>query len=164
MNKNKKFKIISFVLLVVIISTFSGFIYFRHLMVNKEIIKCDGRWYTKKSWHDNFGNYDLGSKNTPEEVYVTFKQALLDNDVEKVLQLMREERKSGYESLLKKYQNELGSLKSLGERYPNEIHKVNNYNNFSSYKYKFIGLDNQIIDSNIEFVRNSNGYWQIDAI
>ena len=164
MNKNKKFKIISFILLVLIISTFSGFFYFRHLIINKEIIKCDGRWYTKKSWHDNFGNYDLGSKNTHEEVYTTFKQALLDNDVEKVLQLMREERKSGYGSLLKRYQNELGSLKSLGERYPNEIHKINSYNNFSSYKYKFIGVDNQVIDSNIEFVRNSDGYWQIDAI
>ena len=132
---------------------------------NGDLVKWDGKWYTKEEIKDTFPPQyiEVPAKNTPEEVYATFRQALLDNDIEKALGEIREEKREEYRKIFNDYKNQNNSLKKLGEFYPEDILKDHEYGNFVAYNFIFY-KNNKKIDSSFNLQKNSEGYWQIDNI
>ena len=126
------------------------------------IVKWDNRWYTKNQLEKAFPPQyiDVPAKNTPEEVYKKFREALLNDDIESALGEMSEYRKNEYREAFKDEEK----LKEWVKKLPEEITRKDEYGNFSSYYY------NNFIDKNdptthpISFSKNSYGYWQIDQI
>ncbi|MBU4374897.1 hypothetical protein KKH38_00095, partial [Patescibacteria group bacterium] len=129
-----------------------------------DLVKWDNQWYTQKELEEKFPpqEYDVPAKNTPEQVYTKFRQALLDNDIELALEQIREEQKSRYKQIF-------NDLSILGEyrKFPevSEIKKSEQetYGNFTSYYFKFITNEREI-DYSIQFEKDQEGYWKIDQI
>ena len=129
------------------------------------LLKWDGKWYTQQQLKEKFGPqvYEVESKNTPEEVYTKFREALLKNDIEAALMEIREEKRARY---IKDFQN-----RSILEKYKaipevGKIKKAENdsIGNFSHYYYFDNDENGKEITYSIEFEKNREGYWQIDGI
>ncbi|MFH0891463.1 MAG: hypothetical protein V1867_01650 [Candidatus Falkowbacteria bacterium] len=136
--------------------------YIQYRINRGDILEYDGKWYTKEQVRELFGPqyYEVESKNTPEEVYAAFREALLRDDKETALMLIREERKE-------KYINSFSSknLIDLGSMYPEIITKdeLNSTGNHAVYKYNWNDGEKDT-ESEIFFTKNSQGYWEIDGI
>ncbi|MBU2264165.1 hypothetical protein KJ797_02430, partial [Patescibacteria group bacterium] len=84
----KIFKIIAIIVGIVLMLFFSLFFY-KNWQVNRgDLVKWEGVWYTKQELKEKFPPQyiEVPAKNTPEQVYTIFRQALLDNDIEKALE------------------------------------------------------------------------------
>ena len=159
----KTLKITGIVIGVLVLIFLIRFIQVHIQIKNGDLIKWDNKWYTKEELKQAFPPQyiEVPAKNTPEEVYAAFRQALLDNDIEKALGEIKNSEREKYQKvfsdpeLLKKYQ----TIPEVGE-----IHhsKDATYGNFSSYYY-FKDIEKQIYRE-IDFEKNSLGYWQIDNI
>src|SRR3989339_2232616 len=90
------------VLLIVLAAVFvggAGYLSFIQYRINRgDLFEYEGVWYTKEQDRELFGPqyYEVESKNTPEEVYAAFREALLRDDKEAALMLIREENKDEY--------------------------------------------------------------------
>ena len=165
-SKLKKFLKILGIIIAVLAVVFILFLVWVRIQINRgNLVKWDGEWYTKEKLAEKFPPQyiEIEAKNTPEEVYKKFRQALLDNDLETALEQIREERREEYREIFSDYQKKNGDLKNLGKVYPIEINKSHEYGNFSSFNYKFVENEKEFYSS-IEFEKNSEGYWQIDRI
>lgn len=153
----------------VIVLVFAGYLYNIHLKIQRgDLVKWDNKWYTKEEWDalvKAIGPQyvEVPAKNTPEEVYAKFRQALLNNDIEGALDQIVTKNREKYREVFIDYQKNNGSLKNLGGIYPEKIIKDHEYGNFASYSYKF-SRDKKEIFSIAQFEKNSEGYWQIDII
>jgi hypothetical protein len=161
MNRTKK--IILYVGLFMLLSImavggFYGYVYWQ--LTSGRLIYFKGKLYTKEQISKLVGPqvYEVASKNTPEEVYARFREALLKNDIEAALAEMRPEKRDEYRLI---YKNK--SLSELGLIYPEKINKDVEKNNSATYNYIFT-KENKSIDSLVQFVKNQEGYWQIDII
>lgn len=162
----KILKIFVIILAVIIILMILFFVWTRNKINKGDLIKWDNKWYTKEELGEAFPSqeYDVPAKNTPEEVYAKFRQALLDNNIETALGYMSDYRKEEYKNAF----NDKEKLKKYKE-IP-EINKIkksekNSYNNFSNYfYYKDIKETDNDIPFEINFIKNIEGYWQIDFI
>lgn len=161
--KNRKTRIIGVVLLIILIIVVL-FVRAHIRIQNGDLVKWEGKWYTKEEIKATFPPQyiEVPAKNTPEEVYATFRQALLDNDIETALGEIKDSEREKYQKifsdpeLLKKYQ----TIPEVGQ-----IIKDHEYGNFASYDYKEI--DQQTNEENvysIEFMKNEQGYWKIEGI
>lgn len=134
-------------------------------MKKGEIFMYDGKWWQKDEWVKVYDPYSLDTpeKNTPEQVYADFRQALLDNDMEKALGLLTDKHKKEYRESFEKEIAEKGSLVELGKKYPVEIkrNQINNTNYSCTYDYQF-EQDGEVIDSSFGFIKDLDGYWKID--
>src|SRR3989339_1622134 len=108
--------------------------YIQYRINRGDLLEYEGVWYTREQIQDLVGPqyYEVESKNTPEEVYKKFREALLAGDKEAALSFIREERKE-------KYRNSFSSknLIELGNMYPEIITKdeLNSLGNHAVYKY-----------------------------
>ncbi|MBU1987182.1 hypothetical protein KKF94_00420 [Patescibacteria group bacterium] len=162
---NKTIKITAVIIAVIILIAFVFFIWTYIKIKNGDLVKWDNKWYTKEELKKAFPPQyiEVPAKNTPEQVYTIFRQALLDNDIEKALEQIREKNREEYRKIFFDYQNKDASLINLGKVYPENITKDHEYGNFAAYNFIFY-KDNKKIDSSINFQKNSEGYWQIDNI
>lgn len=157
----KILKITGIVLGVAVLLYIGWSVYLKIRIDRGDLIKWDNKFYTKEELAQKFPpqEYNVPAKNTPEEVYANFRQALLKNDIEGALAQIRTESKEKYSKIFQSYAN----LKILGEKYPDKINLDHEYGNFSAYNFKFI-KEGKEIESSVEFIKNSDGYWQIDQI
>ena len=157
----KVLKIIGLGLALAVLLYVGWSVYLKIRIDRGDIIVWEGKTYTKEELKKQFPpqEYNTPAKNTPEEVYANFREALLKNDIEGALAQITLKNQEKYKEILKSHFD----LKILGEEYPNKIILDHEYGNFSAYNFKFI-KENKEVESSIEFIKNSDGYWQIDQI
>lgn len=125
-------------------------------------VEVNGKWYfNEKDLREVFpAQYiDTPAKNTPEEVYTNFRQALLNNEIDVALSYIREENRGGQRDALIKF----GDLVALGNIYPEKIEQEKIEGNFATFGYVFI-KEGREIKSIAEFRKGSDGYWFIENI
>jgi len=157
-------KIFGYVVLAVIVLLFLLLIWTKRKIDNGEMVKWDGKWMTQEEFHKIVPPqvYKVESKNKPEEVYATFRQALLDDDVEKALGLVRVEKRETYRKAFGD-KGKLAKYKTLPE--VGKIIKSETLDNHSSYIYYGIGANiEKDVPYTISFIKNKDGYWEIDQI
>lgn len=151
-------KIIGFVVLSAVVLLFLLLIWTKRKIDNGEMVKWDGKWMTQEEFHKIVPPqvYKVESKNKPEEVYASFRQALLANDMEKALGLIRLEKREVYRTAF-------GDKVKLGEwvkKLPEHFIKEGEDGNYSYYNWeKNDGYKHTVI-----FIKNKDGYWEIDQI
>lgn len=120
------------------------------------IVKWDNKWYTKKELAEKFPPqyYEVEAKNTPEEAYAGFRQALLENDIEKALEYVVEEKREMYREAFEARTD----LDSWTEQLPEEIVKKDEFENFAIYEINF---QTETLNT-LTFVKNKEGYWEVD--
>ncbi|MCK4744862.1 hypothetical protein KAS41_02260 [Candidatus Parcubacteria bacterium] len=155
----KKFLKISGIVLAVIILTVFLFMLWTYFRIQRgDLVKWDNEWYTKEELKEKFPpqHIDVPAKNTPEDVYAKFRQALLDDDIEEALEQIREESRDGYMEVFidnDKFNNWVKSL-------PEEIIKEREKGNYAYYDVDY-GTEYK---NTATFIKDENGYWQIDSI
>ncbi|KKR21048.1 MAG: hypothetical protein UT48_C0015G0009 [Parcubacteria group bacterium GW2011_GWE2_39_37] len=154
----KAFKIFGAVLVVLALMFVVVFAYNYWRISTGRLIKWEGQYYTKDQIKQKYGEqvYDVPAKNTPEEVYTKFREALLKNDIEGALGVIREEKRDGYREAFKDEVKFDKWVKTL----PKKITKDNEMGNFAYYDIDY-GTENK---NSVDFVKNKEGYWQIDGI
>lgn len=165
-NIKKIAKIFGFVVLAVVILLFLLLIWTRRKIDNGEWLKWEGKWISRGEFEKIIPPqvYKVESKNKPEEVYTAFRQALLDNDTEKALSLMVAEKRGKYAEIFKN-KEALVKYKTLPKVDKIINSEKDSYENFSSYIYYNKDMDmKKDVPYSIEFIKNRNGYWEIDQI
>jgi len=154
----KVFKIIGIILAVIVLAVFL-FLLWNYIRIQRgDLVKWDNQWYTQKELEEKFPpqEYDVPAKNTPEQVYTKFRQALLDNDIELALEQIREENGEGYREAFKDKER----LKEWIGELPESISDLRIDKNFAYYDWdKDDGYKHTI-----DFVKDRSGYWKIDQI
>lgn len=158
---SRKLKILVIIAGAIILYYAIAMVYAYIRIQNGDLTKWNGKWYTQEELAKQFPPQYAESvaKNTPEGVYATFRQALLDNNLELALQQITEQHKEEYRGIFSSYKN----LHDLGVIYPETITKESEYGNFSYFKYEFV-RDEKIINSRADFFKDVTGYWKIDSI
>ena len=154
----KVLKILAIVFGLVVLLYIAWSVYLKIKIDRGDIIIWDGATYTKEEFKKQFPpqEYDVPSKNTPEEVYANFRQALLKNDIESALGQIREESREEYRQAFSNKEKFDNWVKSL----PENISNIKINGNFANYYWdKGDGFEHTI-----DFMKNSDGYWQIDQI
>lgn len=155
---SKAMKIFLIVFVVAIFFALANYAYFKIQIKRGELVNYYGKWYTKEQLKKEFPPqyYDVPAENTPEEVYAEFRQALLNNDIEKALGLIREEERESYREAFKDKEKFDKWLKTL----PEKIGDIRANGNFAHYDWDKGDGYNHTID----FIKDENGYWKIDNI
>ncbi len=161
-TKDKFIKAGIILFLIALAAFFAYFFYLQILVVRGDLIKFDGRWYEKDDWQELYGEYDTPAKNTPEEVYENFRQALLDGNKEKALSFIRPESREYYREAFKN-EERLETYKKIPELSLIRKNENDSYGNYSVYSY-FIDNNSDNIPYYINFEKNRAGYWEIDSI
>lgn len=151
-------KISGFVLLAVIILLFLLTLWTKGKIDRGEVIKWEGKWMTRTEFEKIVPpqTYKVESKNKPEEVYTTFRQALLDDDVEKALGLMRAEKREIYR---RAFEDKV-KLGKWVKKLPESFIKEGEDGNYSYYDWE----KNDGYKHTVVFIKNKDGYWEIDQI
>jgi hypothetical protein len=155
----KKVLIITSIILGVIIVGVIVFSIQTRMMINRgELVKWEGQWYTQEEFRQMYPpeGTEVPAKNTPEEVYETFRQALLDDDIDTALLQIREEKKEQYQVAFLDKQK----LENWTRTLPATIEEERIDGNFAYYDIDY-GTEYK---NSVTFIKNQKGYWQIDTI
>ena len=157
-KKSKKSLILKIaVVLLVLVVVYVGWVVYR--LETGQLFVVDGEIYTLEEIQEKYPHhYSVEAKNTPKEIYSKFRQALLDDDIEKALECIEEEDRERYREELSD-PDTLENYKTLPAASSLEIDENYNYENIKSYNYK----QKDTIYS-VEFIKKQNGYWKIEAI
>lgn len=159
MDKAKKIlKIFGMVVGVILLIWAIDLIRIQRKIDRGDLVKWGGQWYTKEQLAEKYPPQyiEVPAKNTPEEVYARFRQALLNNDIEGALEEIVLEKREEYREALKDGERLEKWVKTL----PEEITKEKIEGNFGYYDIDF-GTEYK---NTVDFLKNSEGYWQIDSI
>lgn len=154
----KIFKILGIILAVVILLYIGWSVYLKIMIDRGNIIVWDGKTYTKEEFKNAFPpqEYNVPEKNTPEDVYAAFRQALLNNDIEGALVQISEENREEYRQAFNNKEKFDKWVKGL----PEKITKENELGNFAYYDLDY----NDGYEHTVGFLKGPDGYWQIDQI
>ncbi len=129
-----------------------------------KIFKVGDVWMTHEVVHEIYVDPNVQvptSKNTPEEVYTKFREAILVNDIEGALKYIVPQKQAEYKkrfndpAVLKKYQTIPESEKLIPGKIQNDY--------WVSYTY--VGIENnEKVEYSLDFEMNKDGYWLIDLI
>jgi len=155
----KIFKIIAWVVAVAVALLLLNYAYFKYQVAVGDMVYYGDRWYTKSQLRKIIPPQyvDIPAKNTPEEVYANFRQALLNNQIDAALTYVRGENQASQRDALVKF----GDLIALGNIYPEKIAREKIEGNFAQYKYSFV-KDGNMTNSIILFEKDIDGYWKLD--
>jgi len=162
----KVFKIFGFFVLFIVFITSIYFIDIYFKLKSGDIILWDNDVYTREEFAKKYPPqyYDVPAKNTPEEVYATFRQALLDGDIELALEQIADDSRNEYQ--------EFFSIKDNIEKYYDipdvkDVKKAEReaYGNFCSYYYiEKLEDKNKQIAYSVDFIKDNKGFWKIENI
>lgn len=160
MHVGNKFKILLKVISGIGLIFLAWFVFLDWKIDRGDFVEYNGEWYTRKQLAKIVPpqTYHVESKNKPEDVYANFREALLAGDQEKALSYIVEKNREKYREAFKGRE-----LMKVANLYPDVITKKFENGNFCIFVYKFKN-GNQNIDSSVEFVKNMNGYWEIEQI
>jgi len=154
----KVFKILGIVLGIIILLYVGWSVYLKIRIDRGDIVVWDGKVYTREELKKAFPpqEYNVPAKNTPEDVYTAFRQALLDNDIEGALGQIREESREEYRQAFSDKEKLDNWVKGL----PKTIQEGRESGNFSYYSLDY----KDEYEHTIGFIKGPDGYWQIDQI
>lgn len=145
-----------FIIFIVFIA--GAYLRYIYLQIERgDILPWKGGWYTKEELAKKFPYHykDVPAQNTPEEVYATFRQALLDGDIELALEQIVEDKRNDYRKVLivgsEKFEKVLNDL-------PQNIVKETEYGNFAYYDID-MGTEYK---NTISFVKDEKGFWKME--
>lgn len=145
----KYFRIIAIILAIILLLVIGYFVFVYIQIQRGEYVKWDGKWYTneelKEKYPPQYG--ETPAKNTPEEVYATFRQALLDEDLELALEQITTTQRDEYRRIF----SIEGKMKEWGEKLPEKIIKEDVIMNDAHYDI-------------VDFFKDYTGYWKIRII
>lgn len=168
MNIKEVFKGLSFwrkalvsacaVFIVVIVLLLVNHWYVKRQIEKGDLVEWGGRLYTKEELNKAFPPqyYEAVAKNTPEEVYMTFRQALLDGNIDLALEQISSKRKEVYRTIFK----DENIMMEWGRKLPQSIAKEDEMGNYAHYNASM----NTGNKNGITFTKDINGYWKIDSI
>ncbi len=140
--------------LALIIFVVGFIVWFKHEIDTKGYVILNNTVYPE--------TIDVEAKNTPEDTYSKFRQAILDDNVDGALEWIFIEDQKEYreafsdEEVFKKYKT-LPVVEEIKEGQGN--------GNFASYYYFENDQDpEKDIPFNIHFIKDETGYWKIDSI
>jgi uncharacterized membrane protein YcjF (UPF0283 family) len=115
--------------------------------------------------------FDINSRktdSTPEKTYAIVRQALIDGDVETVIDYIHPQYRWKYEDDLRAAAAD-GKLSELAERTTPLTEKIREYGNVIIYKTTHIpGNDSENIlerySEEVEFIQDIDGVWKISSI
>jgi len=119
---------------------------------------------THEAFHEQYPDPNApvpAAKNTPEEVYVKFREAILANDVEGALKYIAPKKREEYrkrfndQKVLKNYQ----TIPDVKKLIPGMVQ--NDY--WVGYEYKGNESDKEM-NYSVDFEMDRNGYWFIELI
>ncbi len=116
-------------------------------------IKWGGIWYTPK---EEIQKDKEETKNSPEEVYTTFRKALLNGDIDLALSQINENKRGIYKSII-----DDDGLSIWTSKFPVKIMQNKIYDNLAAYYYE--NNTNKAVYA-INFIKDSEGNWQIDSM
>jgi len=156
----KAIRIISLILLVIVIIMIAFFIDTYLGIKRGDFIKWDNQWYSKEQIKEKFPPQYINTpaKNTPEEVYKIFRDALLAGDIEKALEQITVESRNNYNNffydkeVLNKFKDSLPEKFIFKKRSENENNLYFDWDRGDGYEHT------------LSFVKDINGYWKIDQI
>jgi hypothetical protein len=155
----KRFILVFGAVMAAVIIFAGGFLLYNYWRIQRgDLVKWDNQWYTKEELKAKFPPqvYEVEAKNTPEEVYTVFRQALLDNDLEKALSFIVEKNREEYRVAF----GDNEKLSSWIKKLPEKIEKENEQGNYTYYNID-MGTENK---NSVSFLKNQNGYWEIERI
>jgi hypothetical protein len=161
--KRKTLKILGVILALIVLSGLAFLLWVNHAIETGKLVKWEGQWYYEEELKEKFPpqEYSVEAKNTPEEVYQKFRQALLEGEKEKALEYIVDEKREEYkqafedEESFSKYKM-LPDVENLNKR------EKDSYGNFSNFYYYLSEDDEMPYD--ISFLKNKDGYWKIKSI
>ncbi len=154
----KSLKILVIVAAVAALLLVGYLAYIRYLISQGELVKWDNQWYAKEQLAAKYPPqvYDVPEKNTPEEVYAAFRQALLDGEIETALGFIVEKKQEQYRNAFENKEKFDVWVKKL----PATIKLENKHGNLANYD-----IDMNTKNKNTTtFLKNNKGYWKIDSI
>ena len=128
------------IIVLIIVILYISFVVWTAIRIKRgDLVKWDNQWYTKEELAKKFPPqvYEVESKNTPEEVYTKFRQALLDNDIETALSQIREEKRDEFRQTFNNAE-ELNKYRSIPELNKIIKREKESYGNFLSYYYIYL--------------------------
>ncbi len=150
--------IIGSIIGVILVAILIYLIQTRVMIGRGQLMKWEDQWYTQEEFRQLFPSEgtEAPSQNTPEEVYRAFRQALLDNDIEIALAQIREEKREQYREAFMDEKK----LNEWAQTLPIKINNIEIDQNHAYYNWdKKDGYKHEI-----GFIKNQEGYWQIDII
>lgn len=159
----KKFlKYLGFFILAIFIGFAALFIQTHYQVKRGDLIVWEGKMYTREEMAEIIPpqGYEAPAKNTQEEVYAELRQALLDGDIERALGKIVPEKREEHRRILLYGDQERN--KRIINSLPEKITRIENeqLGNFSNYKID-VGTNNL---NKLGFIKNPDGYWEIDGI
>jgi len=150
----KALKIIGFVLLAVVVLLFLLTWWTKGKIERGEMVKFNGKWMAHEDFHKLVdGPNEM--KNTPQEVYTIFRQALIANDLERALSLITPYSRDEYRKVFE----DKAKLDAWVKKLPKKIRLQVSYENSDLYDVDMDGSINTAI-----FRKSEGGYWLIDKI
>lgn len=163
MKKPYKILLTGLLLILLVLVVFYSYRFWQ--IKTGRIVKVGDTWITIQAFYDQYGdpqNPVAESKNTPEEVYVKFREAILVNNVEEALKYIVPEKVEEYRKelsdskVLEKYK----ALPEVSKVYAVKGEAIGSYNS-----YEYIRVENgKKIAYSVDFFKNREGYWLLRNI
>lgn len=158
MKKTLKITGIVIGVLLILVILFFGYQYYR--IKTGDIVQYNGKWMTRaqydyvvKTLGDQY--VETPAKNTPEEVYAKFREAVLKDDFSAALEQIR----PSYRVQWQKFFEIKEEVEKFKKNLPETIVKEKIDGNRAYYEIKY----NDGSKSRADFDKNINGIWQIVA-
>lgn len=153
-------KILGIVLLIILVLFFVLFIYSYWEAKHNDYIKYQDKWYTLEEFDDLISQSKtvIEAKNTPEEAYENFLQAVKEEDVDKALEYISEDKRIEYYKVLSSRLEYYKSIPGV-----EDIHQNLNMTYENSISYYYQTADGEYVKT-ISFKKSMDGYWRIDYI
>lgn len=163
MKKPIKIALIGLLSILAVIVIFYSYRYWQ--IKTGRIVKVGKVWMTHELFIEQYGdpqNPVAESKNTPEEVYTKFREAILANDVEGALRYVVPEKVGEYSLRLNNFQV-LSKYKTLPEfSLLVELNKET-FSNFASYEY-YVFENGKKNAYSVDLTKSQQGYWLLRVI
>ncbi|MCD4694326.1 hypothetical protein K8R62_03135 [bacterium] len=153
-------KISEIILLIVLVSFFVLFVYSYWEARHNNYIKYQDKWYTLEEFDDliSQGRTVIEAKNTPEEAYKNFLEAIRGDDIDRALDYISEDKRIEYYKVLS---SRLEYYKSVPE--VENIHQNLKMTYENSISYYYQTSDGEYVKT-VSFKKGLDGYWRIDYI
>jgi len=167
--KNKNLALIFGIVVFLFLLACAGWLVYESKLktaVDVPMYEYDGKWYTEDELKEIVGPQYINTpaKNTPEEVYVDFRKAILAGDTEKALEYIWRESKEEYRE---EFNNpEMMRLyKTIPEVDELIEEKEERYDNYASFIYYDKDMNPEKDPPyTIDFIKDEKGYWQIESL
>ena len=93
--KKKILKIIGIISIIIVVLSVSLVAYTFYRIETGQLVQWEGKWYTQEELKEKYPpqEYEVEAKNTPEEVYTKFREAVLNNNEEEALEYIEKDEK-----------------------------------------------------------------------